>query len=90
MIPTTDALDKAVAELVAKCAPYVRIGEAIHAIRMLQDHASLESVGRFVGTPTVTKADSAPVVLRMEDYPHLDRYRHLNHGCHDDGPPEAA
>ena len=89
-LPTNAALDAAVAELVTRVAPWCRIGDALTAIRRMQDHASLESVGRHVGTPTVTKADNAPVVLRMEDYPHLDRYRHLNHGCHDDGPPEAA
>ena len=79
-LPTNAALDAAVAELVTRVAPFVRIGEALTAIRRMQDHASLESVGRH----SVTLAKNAPVVLKMEDY------RHLSPECHDDGPPEAA
>lgn len=74
-LPTTAALDRAVAELVTRCAPFVKIGEALTAIRRMQDHASLESLGRV---PSVTRSGNAAVVLRMEDY------RRLSPECHDD------
>jgi hypothetical protein len=82
-LPTNAALDRAVAELVTRCAPYVRIGEALTAIRRMQDHATLESVGRIPGVPTATRPHGEPVVLRMEDY------RRVSPECHDD-EPEAA
>lgn len=80
-LPTSPALDQAVADLVTKVSPWCKIGEALTAIRRLQDHCTLESIGR---TPTVTRGGGSAVVLRMEDY------RRLGPECHDDDGPEAA
>ena len=80
-LPTNAALDAAVADLVTRVAPFVRIGEALTAIRRMQDHATLDQLGRV---PSVTRSGNAAVVLKMEDY------RRLSPECHDDGPPEAA
>ena len=74
-LPTTDALDLAVAELVTRVAPFFRIADALTAIRRMQDHASLDSVGRV---PSVTRGGNAAVVLKMEDY------RRVSPECHDD------
>ena len=74
-LPTTDALDLAVAELVTRVAPFFRIADALTAIRRMQDHASLDSVGRV---PGVTRSGNAAVVLKMEDY------RRVSPECHDD------
>lgn len=73
-LPTTPALDAAVAELVARCATWTPIGPALEAIRRMQFHATLESIGRV---PSVTRGGDS-VVLRMEDY------RRLSPECHDD------
>jgi len=80
-LPTTPALDAAVAELVTRVAPFVRIADALTAIRRMQDHASLESVGRH----SVTLAKNAPVVFD------LDAFRASRTMVqHDDDEPEAA
>lgn len=81
-LPTSPALDAAVAELVTKVAPWCKIGEALTAIRRLQDHATLDALGRV---PTVTLAKNAPVVFDIDEF---RRSRTMVH--HDDDGPEAA
>lgn len=79
-LPTTPALDAAVGALVARCA--TPIGEAIAAIRRMQDHATIEALGRV---PSVTAAKSAAVVFDLEKF---RASRTMVH--HDDDEPEAA
>ena len=52
-LPTSPALDQAVADLVTKVSPWCKIGEALTAIRRLQHHESIEQMGQV---PTVTAA----------------------------------
>ena len=74
-LPTTPALDAAVADLVARCATWTPIGPALDAIRRMQHHQTLESL---TGTPKTATRGGEAVVLRMEDY------RRLGPECHDD------
>ena len=62
-LPTTDALDLAVAELVTRVAPWCRIADAVTAIRRMQYHADLESLDQ-----TVTRVESAPVVFDLDAF----------------------
>lgn len=81
-LPTTPALDAAVAELVTRVAPFFRIADALTAIRRMQDHATIEQLGRV---PSVTLAKSAPVVFDLDAF---RASRVMVH--HDDDEPEAA
>lgn len=74
-LPSTDALDAAVADLVTRVAPFFRIADALTAIRRLQDHATLEQIGRV---PSVTRGGIAPVVFD------LDAFRASRTMVHDD------
>ena len=80
-LPTSPALDQAVADLVTKVSPWCKIGEALTAIRRLQHHESIEQMGQV---PTVTAAKSAPVVFD------LDAFRASRTMVHHDDGPEAA
>jgi hypothetical protein len=81
-LPTTPALDAAVAALVARCNLWTPIAEAITAIRRLQDHATLESLGRV---PSVTRVQDAPVVFDLDAF-RASRVMVQS----DDDEPEAA
>jgi len=81
-LPTTPALDRAVEMLVERCATWARVAEAITAIRRLQDHATLESLGRV---PSVTRVQDAPVVFDLDAF-RASRVMVQS----DDDEPEAA
>lgn len=84
-LPTTPALDRAVADLVIQVAPWLRIGDVITAIRRMQDGATLDALGYSTAAPTRTVAYNAPVVFD------LDRFRASRAMvCQDDDEPEAA
>jgi hypothetical protein len=82
-LPTTPALDAAVAALVARCSVWTPIAEAITAIRLLQFHATLEQLER---APSVTRVQDAPVVFDLDAF----RASRVMVQSDDDDEPEAA
>ena len=85
-LPTNDALDAAVAELVARCATWTPIGPALDAIRRMQSHCTLESL---TGTPKTT-THPAPGSQRGNVLFFPTPHEASGSECYDDEPPEAA